>query len=143
MKSLFLSVVLVFALTLPALGGEFKTMDKLTILDSVGYSRNVSGSEAGNGGTAGIFIGNLAGYYSEGLQIVGLGGFLVQAASKVGETSTTKENEREGVSFAISFTPLTFFENSIQLGYGYNFTDQTGMLTVGMSLTRLLGGLTD
>ena len=125
--ALFLSSCTSF---IPAHAAEFKFGGKLTVLDSVAYSKNTRGDEAGSGGAVGVFVGSVAQIMDGDTKLIGLGGVLLTLSNRVGG--------EEPVAYSVSIVPLSLFDDSVQIGYGYNFTDGSPGVTVGLSLSKLL-----
>ena len=122
----------------PSSKAQFQVSEKITLLDSVGYARRVGSVTGDSGPVAGVFIGTIAELRSGETKMLGFGGILIQAAS--GQTG----DEPRPVTYAVSFVPITFFNDSVQLGFGYDWaTDNTAlsqskMVTLGVSLSNVL-----
>ena len=134
-KKLILTAIFTTMLVMPITvwGAGFSFSDKISISDSVGYAVNNKGAtNNGSGGVAGVFIGTLGEYRTESdKKMLGFLGFTIQGASAVGDSTADRE-----VRYTMSACPVTFFNDMIQTCYGYNFTDGTGMASVGVSLSK-------
>lgn len=134
MKKLLILTVLVFLISIgPVHAGALRLSDSISVLDNIGYAVNLHGDQKGSGGAAGIYIGTIAGVYNGDLKLLGLGGFSIQGTSRVGDS-----NQGESVAFAASFVPVSFFNDMIQPGIGFNFQDGTKIYMLSLSITQAL-----
>lgn len=110
-----------------------QSVEDINVFDSTGAIVNARG--AGDGAGGGVFIGPVMHYQPGTLpfSLVGLGGFIVEGAvvSKEGQSANTAS----GVG--IVFVPISFFGDSIHIGYGYN-TASKGHVYFGFSIGHLV-----
>ncbi len=140
MKSFLLAVAAILALTVgTSYAAEFKLSDGLHVRESLGFGLSKDTKKTvqpdgtvvesnGRGAVFGLFSGSVGGYHTANdYRILGFGGVAVYASSSIASA--------ENVQYAVQFVPLTFFNDTFQLGIGRNFTAKERMVTLGMTMT--------
>ncbi len=142
MKRFMLVAALLACFILPAIAsaGGFEFSDGLRIRDSIGYAissdtKKTTQSDGtvtvsdGRGLVLGAYSGSVAGWHTANdYRIIGFGGVAIYASSSIASEAN--------VQYAAQLVPLTFFNDTFQLGIGRNFTSKERMVTIGMTASN-------
>ncbi len=109
-----------------ASAGGFEFSESVDFAPSAGYMKNIS-EEGGPKVAGGMFIGTLLEKRVGENKQVGILGFVVMVATPVAEGLDA--------SASVAGCPVTFFNDRIQPCYGWNFSDETWMLYMGVGAT--------
>jgi len=112
------------------LGLDLKFSEGLELQDAIGFARNnnTGDNPEARGMVAGLYTGSIAGFHTAtGYKTLGLGGFAFYASSSV--------EPGGGVNWIPTFTPVSFWNDSIHFDVGKNLQDKSYTLGIGVSGT--------